>query len=275
MVTVLRNRIIHGDTREVLKDYPENFFDCICSDIPYLIATGGVSGINKGIPTGGILLNREGLKESKDLKRKWLRQNENDDNVSFLQTGKLFKNVPKFTEWLPEVYRVAKESSHIYLMINGRNLSSLQVEAEKVGFKYMNTLVWIKNTKTPNKYFMQQAEFILMLRKGYAKNIKDMGKSNIFNCKNPTRNKYHPTEKPVELMRSLIEESASKGDVVLDMFCGSGSTLIACKELGIDYVGIEIEKEFVDIAKKRIENPFYPRKDEMSEQGNLFMKGGC
>ena len=76
-------------------------------------------------------------------------------------------------------------------------------------------------------------------------------------------------------MRSLIEESASKGDVVLDMFCGSGSTLIVCKELGIDYVGIEIEKEFVDITRRRIENTFYPRKDEISEQGNLFMKGGC
>ena len=240
------NRIIEGDSREILKEFPDGSVDCVCSDVPYLIVTGGVAGIKKGIHTGGIL-NRKELENSKDLKKKWLRKNE--DNVDFITSGKFFENVPKFEEWLPEVYRVLKDGSHCYLMINSRNLKELQTKAEAVGFKFLNLLVWIKNNKTPNKYYMQQCEFILMLRKGYAKNIKVMGTSNVFQVANPTGNKFHPNEKPVELMKELIFQSTNSNDVVLDMFCGSGSTCVASKELGLNYIGIELERSTLILQK--------------------------
>lgn len=250
------NRIIEGDSREILKEFPDGSVDCVCSDVPYLIVTGGI-------------LNRNDLENSKDLKKKWLRKNE--DNVDFITSGKFFENVPKFEEWLSEVYRVLKDGSHCYLMINSRNLKELQTKAEAVGFKFLNLLVWIKNNKTPNKYYMQQCEFILMLRKGYAKNIKVMGTSNVFQVANPTGNKFHPNEKPVELMKELIFQSTNSNDVVLDMFCGSGSTCVASKELGLNYIGIELEKKYADIAKDRVANPL--KKREENEQINLFTEG--
>lgn len=265
------NRIIEGDCREILKEFPEGSVDCVCSDVPYLIATGGVAGIKKGIHTGGIL-NRKDLENSNDLKKKWLRKDVSKDNADFITSGKFFKNIPKFEEWLPEVYRVLKDGSHCYLMINARNIKELQQKAEEAGFKYLNLLVWKKQNRTPNKYYQQGCEFILMLRKGYAKNIKDMGKSNIFEIPNPIGNKFHPNEKPIQLMKEMIEQSANAEDVVLDMFCGSGSSCIASKELGLNYIGIELEKKYADIAKERLANPLKQR--EENEQMNLFQKGG-
>ena len=262
------NKVVEGDSKEILKEFPSDSIDCVCSDVPYLIQTGGVTGIKTGIKTGGIL-NRKKLKESNDLKKKWLRKNSEDDNISFITSGKFFENVPKFEEWLPEIYRILKDGSHCYLMINGRNLSKLQTKAEKVGFKYLNTLVWVKNNKTPNKYFMQRCEFILMLRKGYAKNINDMGMDNVFSYSNLAGNKFHPTEKPVELMQDLIKQSTNEGDIVLDMFCGSGSTLIGAKNLGVNFIGIEIEHRFCEIAKERLENAVVLR-GKQSEQRSLF-----
>ena len=69
-------------------------------------------------------------------------------------------------------------------------------------------------------------------------------------------------------MKEMIEQSTNSGDVVLDMFCGSGSSCIASKELGLNYIGIELEKKYVDISKERLANSFKQR--EESEQRSLF-----
>jgi len=66
------------------------------------------------------------------------------------------------------------------------------------------------------------------------------------------RKNLHPTVKPVALMKYLVKMFTPPGGIVLDPFAGSGSTLIACKELGISFVGIEKEKEYVEIAQKRL-----------------------
>lgn len=264
------NKIIEGDCREILKNFPSNSIDCVCSDVPYLIATGGATAGREDDLSG--ILNKNRLKQSSDLKSKWLRKDEEKDNITFLTSGKLFENVPKFEEWLSDVYRVLKDGSHCYLMINSRNLKELQQKAEDVGFKLLNILVWIKNNATPNKYYMQKCEFILFLRKGFAKNIKDMGATNVLSVRNPIGDKFHPTEKPVELMLNMLKQSVNSGDIVLDMFCGSGSTCIAAKGLGCSYIGIEIDKTFADIAKDRIKNPLMARVIR-EEQMNLFMEG--
>ncbi len=62
----------------------------------------------------------------------------------------------------------------------------------------------------------------------------------------------HPTQKPVKLMQALIELSTQKGQVVLDPFCGSGSTLLAAKLLGRDFIGFELNQNYVDIAQSRL-----------------------
>lgn len=255
------NYIYNDDCMNALKTYPANFFDCCVSDVPYKIKTGGariseesIEKFGKTDPKG--ILTRTQIKfrikSEKDLKNKWIKQNDND-NAILISKGNLFKHSDiKFEEWLPEVYRVLKNGSHCYLMVNSRNLKELQTKAENVGFKFLNLLVWVKNNATPNKYYMQQCEFILLLRKGVAKNINDMGMTNVFSIPNIMGNKLHPTEKPVELMRELIEQSTNEGDIVLEPFMGSGSTIIACKQVNRNYVGIEIDEQYFKVAQYRL-----------------------
>lgn len=166
----------------------------------------------------------------------------------------MFKyNDIEFKEWLPEVYRVLKNESHCYIYISARHLKELQQEAEKVGFKFQQLLVWKKNNVTPNKFYLNNYELILMLRKGKAKFINNMGTKNVIEIDN-IRNKTHPTEKPVELNKILIENSSNEDDIVLDCFMGTGSCGIACKQLNRNFIGFEIDKKYFNIAKERIEN---------------------
>ncbi len=78
-----------------------------------------------------------------------------------------------------------------------------------------------------------------------------MGTSNLLQIPN-IKNKVHPTQKPVELMKILIENSSNEGDIVVDCFAGSGSTGVACLETGRRFFGCEIDKKFFDIAVERI-----------------------
>lgn len=63
---------------------------------------------------------------------------------------------------------------------------------------------------------------------------------------------HHATVKPIKLMSWLITLASREGDIVLDPFCGSGTTLIAAKMLGRQYIGIEREKDYCEIARKRV-----------------------
>ena len=102
---------------------------------------------------------------------------------------------------------------------------------------------------------MSQFEYILFCRKG-DKKINNCGVSDIISVPNIKEKRngknLHDTEKPVELMKILIENSSSENDVVLDPFMGIGSTVIASKLLNRQYMGIEIDKNYYDIANDRI-----------------------
>jgi site-specific DNA-methyltransferase (adenine-specific) len=62
----------------------------------------------------------------------------------------------------------------------------------------------------------------------------------------------HPTQKPIELLEYLVQTYSNEGDLILDNCMGSGTTGVACKKLGRNFIGIELEKEYFDIAEKRI-----------------------
>ncbi len=68
----------------------------------------------------------------------------------------------------------------------------------------------------------------------------------------PTQAMRHPTEKPVKLLKYLISKSTLEGETVLDMFMGSGSTCVAAMQTGRKYIGIEVQKEWFDIAQSRL-----------------------
>lgn len=66
--------------------------------------------------------------------------------------------------------------------------------------------------------------------------------------------RIHPTQKPIELYKWLLKNYAKEGDLILDTHVGSASSLIACEEMGFDYVGCELDKDYYDMACKRIED---------------------
>lgn len=231
-----------GNAIELLKEFPDESFDLVITDPPYKLRTSSAK--------------MNGAGETNDKKRnKWVKKSgDKEDNENLLRTGQMISNIPKFEDWLPEVYRVLKKGCHCYIMINSCNLAELQVKAEKVGFKFQNELIWLKQNQTPNKFYMKQTEHILMLRKGKERYINNMGQSNVFDIVNPVGKKLHITEKPAELFRQMIIQSTNIGDSVLDPFGGAGGCLVACKISSRKGTMIELLDKNCKIAEKRLEN---------------------
>ena len=219
-----------GDCLELIKQMPDGSIDCVVTDPPYKMnhSTGGCTNIG--------------------MKNKWL------GNIKAGNTVMNFSIDIKFSDWLPEVFRVLKNGSHCYIFCNDKNIQELLNEATKCGFKESNILVWIKNNATPNRYYMKNLEFVLFLYKGKAKPINNMGSKCAVEVKNINgKSKLHATQKPVELLEIFINNSTKENDVVFDPFMGSGSTGVACVNTGRKFIGIELEKQYLYIAEKRIE----------------------
>ena len=217
--------LLHGDCLELMKDIPDESIDLVVTDPPYKTTSRGSSG-----GTGGIL--------KEEINKR----------------GKVFKhNDIEFNEWLPELYRVLKDTGHAYIMSNNKNLKNMLMEIENVGFNIYKTLIWAKNSPITNMYYMDSHEYIIFCRKGKAKRINNCGTKSVLNVDNP-RNKVHPTEKPVELMEVLITNSSQEGELVFDPFMGSGTTGVACLNTNRNFIGIELDETYFNIAKERIEN---------------------
>lgn len=216
-----------GDCLDILKNIPNNSIDLIVTDPPYRTISGG----NKS--------------------EKWKSGYKN--SILYKNDGKIFEhNDIDHKKWLKECYRVLKNNSHIYIMTNVLNLFNLEKLATDVGFKLHNLLVWEKNTANANRWYMKNCEYVLFMRKGKAKTINNPSSKTVHKYNNIIGNKLHPTEKPIDLMKFYVSNSSNENDVVLDPFMGSGSTGIACKELNRNFIGIEIDETYFDIAKKRI-----------------------
>ena len=245
------NNIYNLDCVEGMKQIETESIDCVVTDCPYLIIAGGVRVEYMDDESSEVLnRGRKIISDGTNCSNKWVKKG--NEVPSAVKNGKMFThNNIQFHEWLPQVYRILKKGTHCYIMINSRNLKELQQECENVGFVFQNLLIWNKGNATPNKYYMQGAEFILFLSKRPAKNINEMGTTNIFNIPN-VRNKTHPTEKPTKLLEQLIKNSTNVNDIVLDPFIGSGSTINACINTNRKFLGFEIDKEYYDIATNRI-----------------------
>jgi len=247
------NIIYNKDCLEVLKNIPDESIDLVVTDPPYKIVAGGVSIERREDEPSGCLNRRyKVISDGTKCSNKWLKKNPNNIPCA-VKAGKMFiHNDIKFSEWLPEIYRVLKKRTHAYIMINARNLKELQVEAEKVGFVFQNLLVWDKMTSgTPNKFYMQKLEFILLLSKRPARYINDMGMGNLFRIPNP-KNKQHPTQKPIELFDIFIRNSSNEGDIVLDPFMGVGTTAMSCVRNNRKYIGCEIDEDYYKICQENI-----------------------
>jgi len=127
---------------------------------------------------------------------------------------------------------------------------------DREGFEFFHAVVWDKSGRGDGLgwRFRRNYEFVMVAHKRGRKLAwvnQDRAVPNIWRPM-PTKNAWHPTEKPVELVAQFIDLTTWVGDTVLDPFMGSGTTLVAAKRLGRKAIGIEIEEKYCEIAAKRL-----------------------
>ena len=160
-----------------------------------------------------------------------------------------------------------KKGASIWVSGTQHNIFNIYSNMNKLGLKINNIIIWHKVDPPPLIYktrFQYSYEFIIWASKGRNKtfNYDEMFAINneemhdVWNISAVQMNEktfgYHPTQKPECLLERIIKSSTNVNDVVLDPFTGSGTTGVACKRLKRIFIGIEKEKKFFLLAKKRI-----------------------
>ncbi len=143
-----------------------------------------------------------------------------------------------------------------YVCMSSSELHTLQKAWIDAGGKWSTFIIWAKNTFTLGRSdYQRQYEPILY---GWKQGVDhfwcgDRDQSDIWNYNKPRVNDLHPTMKPVELVERAIKNSSKSRDIVLDLFGGSGTTLIACEKTGRQARLIELDPKFADVIVKRWE----------------------
>tara|TARA_R110002049_G_scaffold23545_10_gene83665 strand:- start:50260 stop:51036 length:777 start_codon:yes stop_codon:yes gene_type:complete len=211
-----------GDALDVLP-HLRGQADLVFSDPPYRLTSGG----NTPGAMGGKLAT------------------ELYDNTGLLM------DVVKWQEIGGPIYRALKSNGDCYIMCEDKNLFAAHGGFLGAGFKFHSLLTWDKITPSRTRYYMKDSEFTLYLWKGRARDITNGGDKRIIRMARP-KDAVHPTQKPVELMKIYIRNSSQPGDLVLDPFMGSATTLVAAVQLGRRAIGIEKDPEHFEGACVRV-----------------------
>jgi DNA modification methylase len=130
---------------------------------------------------------------------------------------------------------------------------------EVAGLDYVRTALWVKPDATPQFSGDRPAagaEAIAIAHRKGAKRWNGGGSRGVFNhCileRGRSVGRVHPTQKPESLMRELVQLFTDEGDLIIDPFAGSGTTLVAAKRLGRRAIGIELQEQYAEIAAKRL-----------------------
>ena len=162
-------------------------------------------------------------------------------------------------DWIPDAYRVLKDDAYLYCFTRWDVAHLWRDAFLAAGFKMGQRLVWDKaHWKMGDlRHYGSQVEDVLVVYKGgpamFPGGIGRRG--NLFRFSSgylPEGQVDHPTQKPVALMTQFVNDSTRPGDLILDPFCGSGTTGVACVQTGRRFIGIEIEEGYADIARARI-----------------------
>lgn len=149
------------------------------------------------------------------------------------------------------IYRALVKDADCYVMAEDKNVFAAHAGFLGAGFKYHGLLSWDKGAPSRSRFYMKHMEFTLFLWKGGARDIARGGDKRGQAMPRP-KNAQHPTQKPVDLMKIYIRNSSRLGQVVLDPFVGSGTTLVAALRLGRRGIGIEKDPKYFDQAVQRI-----------------------
>lgn len=235
-----QDKILCGDVLALLPKLPSESVDLVCADPPY----------NLGKRYGHML------------------------------DSKAWHEYEAFTvEWLTQCKRVMRKTASIYIFMGVRFVSRLHLILEEMGFCFNGWITWnYTQGMGRTKGFSPRHEDILYFTKSdnYTFNIDDVRvpqkyyrKRNNMKGANPgdvwsfshvhycaAEREKHPTQKPEGAIERIVRASSNEGDIVLDPFMGSGTTARVAQVLGRHFVGVELNPEYVEIAKRRLKESF-------------------
>lgn len=247
-----------------MKELPDNCIDLIIADPPYNLSKSGSWKWDNSINLYGMGGN-------------WNITNENWDCMNL-------KDYFNFSfAWLSEAARILKPTGSMWIFGTYHNIGIINVACQLLNIEIINEVIWYKKNAFPNlsgRRLTASHETILWTHSGnnkkrnyyfdydYSKNgdfsedeLKKYGKQMrtvwaLSNNKKPEEIKYgkHPTQKPVKLLTRIINLSSKPNDIMLTPFSGAGSECVSAKITGRHYIGFEINKEYCDIAQKRLQN---------------------
>lgn len=142
----------------------------------------------------------------------------------------------------------------VYIAMSSSELDTLQAAFRAAGGKWSTFIIWAKHTFTLGRadYQRQYEPILYGWPEGASRHwCGDRDQGDVWNIKKPARNDLHPTMKPVELMERSIRNSSRPGDIVLDCFGGSGSTLIAAEKSGRRCFTMELDPKYCDVSVRR------------------------
>lgn len=251
--------LIRGDSFRILKKIETKSIDMIFADPPYFLSSGGISC------SGG--------KQVSVNKGDWDKSLEIKERLAYHR------------KWIRGCREVLKDNGTIWISATLHSVYAIGVALEMEGFSIINNIIWQKTNPSPNlacRCFTHSTETVIWARKQLTPNKKgnhtfnyevmkeeNGGKQmkDVWEFNEPEPEFYvssvtpqsekkegkHPTQKPLGLLRRIIEASTNEGDLILDPFNGSGTTGIAANELGRKYIGIEQEEEYLTLTVRRYE----------------------
>lgn len=234
-----------GDSFELLKKLEKKSINMIFADPPYFLSNDGISC------SGGKMVSVN--------KGDW------DRGLSFEEKHKFNRH------WIRLCKAVLSDQGTIWISGTLHNIYSVGVALEQEGFKILNNITWQKTNPPPNlscRYFTHSTETILWAKKNIkkahhcfnyqlmkqlngGKQMKDVWTGSLTKQSEKRMGK-HPTQKPEYLLRRIILASSNPGDIILDPFCGSGTTGVAALQEDRNFIGFDNVEEYLTIAKKRM-----------------------
>jgi len=159
---------------------------------------------------------------------------------------------------LSNAWKFSDDKCPLYLWFASARIDEVLSALKETRWETRALLVWVKNTLTGSllaQYKYRHEPLFYCFKKGRSPRwFGPTNETTVWEHDKPSRNEGHPTVKPLELAARAIRNSSTRGDIVLDLFLGSGTTLIASEQLGRICYGTEIEPRYCDLIKRRYEN---------------------
>ena len=248
--------LLKGDSFKLLKKIEPKSVDMIFADPPYFLSSGGISCQNG--------------KQVSVNKGEWDYSKTIDDKLKYHR------------KWIALCRDVLKDNGTIMISATLHSVYAIGVALEMEGFSIINNIIWRKTNPAPNlacRCFTHSTETIIWARKQLTlkkkgkhyfdyeamkeenggKQMKDVwefdSEPEVFECgtspKSEKKFGKHPTQKPVKLLKRLITAASKENDLILDPFNGSGTTGLVATNMNRRYIGIELEKEYLELTKNR------------------------